>query len=177
VDVRVDHLFRHAHLTQAVARLIHEEFWKDVKNGMSVDDLVAHLRNTNDPGRVPLCLIALADGELAGTVNLIDNDDRKRTHLHPWLAAMVVVGERRGQGIGTKLVRALLAEATRLGFENVFFGTDGPAFYARLGAQVQERVTPEFCIMRFRCRRSGAEAESSRGQDTALVLRDRPGAP
>ncbi len=149
MEVAIDHLYRHAHLTEAVARLIYEEFWKDVENGLTEDYLVAHLRNTGDPARIPLSLVALADGRLAGTVNLIDNDDRKRTHLHPWLAAMVVVEDLRGKGIGTKLVQALLAEARRLGFDSVYFGTDGPGFYTRLGAVLHEQVTPEFCIMRF----------------------------
>jgi len=146
--VRIDHLYRHAHFTEAVARLIYEEFWKD-RDGMTQADLVAHLENTRDPQRIPISLIALADGELAGTVNLIDNDDRKRAHLHPWLAAMVVVESRRGRGIGSALVRSLLAESARLGFPAVYFGTDGPGFYTRLGAQLHEQVTPEFCIMRF----------------------------
>lgn len=149
MDVRIDSLHRHPHLVEAVARLIHEEFWKEVEGGMSVADLVAHLETVRDPDRMPLCLVALAGDELAGTVNLIDNDDRKRTHLHPWLAAMVVVARHRGKGIGTRLVRALLGEAARLGFGAVYFGTDGPAFYERLGARLHEQVTPKFCIMRF----------------------------
>lgn len=148
MEVAIDHLYRHPQLTGAVARLIHEEFWKDT-DGMTEADLVAHLETATDPGHIPLSLIALAGGELAGTVNLIDNDDRKRTHLHPWLAAMVVVDGRRGKGIGTKLVLALLGEASRLGYPAVYFGTDGPGFYARLGAQLHEQVRPDFCIMRF----------------------------
>lgn len=148
MPLRIDHLYRHPQLTETVARLIHDEFWAD-RDGYTVADLVAHLRNTGDPQRIPLSLIALVDGEFAGTVNLIDNDDRNRAHLHPWLAAMVVVPQRRGQGIGTRLVQALLAEAARLGFPAVYFGTDGPGFYSRLGARLHEQVRPDFCIMRF----------------------------
>ena len=44
MEVAIDPLYRHAHLTEDVARLIYEEFWKDVENGMTVADLVAHLR-------------------------------------------------------------------------------------------------------------------------------------
>jgi predicted N-acetyltransferase YhbS len=149
MKARIDHLFRHAHLTDAVARLIYEEFWKERKGGHTVESLTAHLRTATDPGRIPLCLVALVGDEFAGTVNLIDNDDAKRAHLHPWLAAMVVVGRFRGQGIGTRLVQALLAEAATLGFGCVYFGTDGPRFYARLGAELHEQVTPEFGIWRF----------------------------
>lgn len=148
MPLRIDHLHRHPQLTETVARLIYDEFWAEA-DGMSVADLVAHLRSTDDPMRVPLSLVALVDGEFAGTVNLIDNDDRNRAHLHPWLAAMVVVPPRRAQGIGTRLVQALLAEAARLGFPAVYFGTDGPGFYSRLGAQVHEQVGADFCIMRF----------------------------
>lgn len=79
----------------------------------------AHLETTRDPDRIPLCLVALAGDRLAGSVNLNDNDDRNRTHLHPWLAAMTVVERHRGRGIGTRLARALLAESARLGFRAV----------------------------------------------------------
>jgi hypothetical protein len=44
---------------------------------------------------------------------------------------------------------AHLAQAARLGFRTAYFGTDGPGFYTRLGAELHEQVTPEFCIMRF----------------------------
>lgn len=149
MKAQVDHLFRHAHLTDAVARLIYEEFWKERTGGHTVESLTAHLRTATDPGRIPLSLVALVDGEFAGTVNLIDNDDAKRAHLHPWLAAMVVTGRFRGQGIGTRLAQALLAESARLGFARVYFGTDGPRFYTRLGAELHEQVTPGFGIWRF----------------------------
>jgi predicted N-acetyltransferase YhbS len=149
VSIQIDHLFHHAQHTRAVAEMIYNEFWVDVVDGLTVDFLNTHLQNTHDPSRIPLSLIARVDGQLVGTVNLIENDDSKRTHLRPWLAAMVVAKAFRGQGIGSQLVRALLAEAERLAFPVVYFGTDGPGFYERLSAVRHEQVTPEFCIMRF----------------------------
>ena len=149
MEVRIDPLCRHAHLADSVASLVYEEFWRDRAGGMTLDELRAHFRGVGEPVRLPIALVALADGELAGTVSLIDNDDRNRRHLHPWLAAMVVAGRFRGQGIGTRLVQALLAQAARLGYRTVYFGTDGPGFYERLGAKPHEQVTPEFRIMRF----------------------------
>ena len=147
--IEINHLFHHAQHTRAVAEMIYNEFWTDVVDGMTVDDLDAHLQNTHDLSRIPLSLIALADGVLVGTVNLIENDDSKRTHLRPWLAAMVVARPFRGQGIGTQLVRSLLVEAQRLGFATVYFGTDGPGFYERIGAVKHEHVRDDFSIMRF----------------------------
>ncbi len=147
--IEIIHLFHHAQHTRAVAQIIYNEFWTDVVDGMTVEDLDAHLRNTHDVSSIPLSLIALIDSQLVGTVNLIENDDSKRTHLRPWLAAMVVAKEFRGQGIGTQLVRALLVEAQRLGFPVVYFGTDGPGFYERIGAVKHEHVRDDFSIMRF----------------------------
>lgn len=142
-------LYQRPELVEPVAQLIYEEFWREVEDGYSVADLVAHLRGATDPDRIPLSLIAVEDGQLLGTINLIENDDAKRAHLRPWLAAMVVSESRRGEGIGSALVRTLLAEAQRLGLPRLYFGTDGPGFYARLGAQLHEQVREDFCIMRF----------------------------
>jgi predicted N-acetyltransferase YhbS len=98
---------------------------------------------------VPLCLVALQGDAPVGVVNLVDNDDEQHTDWHPWLAGLVVEPAQRGRGIGTQLVQALLGHAQRLGFERVYFGTDGPGFYARLGAVVHLPVRGDFCFMRF----------------------------
>lgn len=148
MKLQIDHLFNHPARTEAVARMIYNEFWLG-QPGYDTAYFIGRLREANDANRIPLSLVAIADDKTAGTVNLIENDDEKRTYLRPWLAALVVAPEYRRQGIGTRLVRALLAEARRLGVGTVYFGTDGRGFYASLGAQVHEQVNERFCIMRF----------------------------
>ena len=145
----IDNLAQHPQLINAVAQMIYDEFWVEVADGMSVADLVEHLHTAKSPKHMPLALIALLDGELAGCVNLIENDDKKRAHLRPWLAAMVVRANLRGQHIGSKLVNALLAEARAMGIATVYFGTDGPGFYERLGAVKHEHIRDDFAIMKF----------------------------
>ncbi len=147
--LKITHLLHHPHLIEPVARMIYNEFWRDVVDGMSFDDLVAHLRTAKDVDRIPLCLIALHDEQLVGTVNLIENDDDKRAHLRPWLAAMVVREDRRGCGVGTTLVKALLLQARKMQIPVLYFGTDGPGFYERIGATCHETVRADFSIMKF----------------------------
>ena len=130
------------------AALIHEEFWLTVP-GASEDGMFERLVQAAQPGRVPLCLLALHDGELAGVVNLVDNDDEDHADWHPWLAGMVVAECFRGRGVGSALVRGLLAQAWALGFQRVYFGTDGPGFYTRLGAVHHVQPKPGFWFMRF----------------------------
>ena len=142
-------LFNHPQLIEAVAKMIYNEFWIDVEDGMSLGDLIAHLKTATGPQQMPLSLIALVDGQLAGTINLIENDGENRAHLRPWLAAMVVRADLRGRGIGSALVKALLVDARLMGIPTVYFGTDGPGFYERLGAVKHEHVRDDFAIMKF----------------------------
>jgi predicted N-acetyltransferase YhbS len=113
--------------------------------------LAGYLRDAFRPDAIPLSLLALVEKEPVGTVNLIENDDDRRIHLRPWLAALVVVPRYRGRGIGSQLVRELAGLAATLGYCSVYLGTDNPGFYARLGATVNEQVTNEFAIMQLRC--------------------------
>jgi predicted N-acetyltransferase YhbS len=148
MNIEIAHLYEHPALRPAVAQLIHGEFWTD-KPAVSWTDLAARLSGATRADRVPISRIALVDGELAGTVNLIDCDDDDRAQLWPWLAAMVVVAPWRGRGIGTRLLRTLIDDARALGLRQMFLGTDGPGFYERLGAQVHEQVRSDFVIMRL----------------------------
>jgi predicted N-acetyltransferase YhbS len=156
--IAIAHLFERPALRPAAAQLIYDEFWVG-KAGFSPAHFEGRLREAVDPGRLPLSLVACDGDRFLGTINLIDNDDDRRTHLWPWLAALAVAPASRGRGIGTRLVERLLAESARLGIDRVYFGTDGPGFYRRLGAVVHETVRGDFCIMRLdalRAQASGA---------------------
>ena len=130
------------------AALIHEEFWLTVPSA-SEEAMFQRLGQVAPTGRVPLCLVALHEGELAGVVNLVHNDDEDHADWHPWLAGMVVAERFRGIGVGSALVLGLLKEAWMLGFQRVYFGTDGPGFYLRLGAVHHLQPRPGFWFMRF----------------------------
>lgn len=148
--VRIDHLSRHPQHLGFVAGLVYREFWADVEGGMTEAELADAFGGRVEPGRVLASLVALEGPDHAvplGCVHLIDNDDPSLPKLYPWLAAMVVVPERRGQGIGSMLVQAMVREARALGFERLWFGTDGPGFYERLGAVKHLQKGRDFWIM------------------------------
>jgi predicted N-acetyltransferase YhbS len=148
VETHIVHLHAAPQRREAVASLIHDEFWSEVP-GASVDKMAARLSRAATSDALPLCLVALRGDKLLGAINLVDNDDEDHTDWHPWLAGMVVAAPHRGQGIGSQLVRALLVEAKRLCFDRVYFGTDGPRFYERLGAVVHHVPRDGFWFMRF----------------------------
>jgi predicted N-acetyltransferase YhbS len=142
------HLFEAPQHRAATAALIHNEFWLDVP-GASAERMQARLAQADRADRLPLSLIALHEGQLVGAVNLVENDDDDHPDWCPWLAGMVVAEAWRGHGIGSALVTSLLEHARRLGFERVYFGTDGPGFYTRLGAKHHEQPRAGFWFMRF----------------------------
>lgn len=145
----VDSLLRHPQHLEFVASLVWREFWADVDGGMSQAELAEAFGGRARPGRVLASLVALEGDTVLGCVHLIDNDDDSLPGLYPWLAAMVVVAERRGQGIGSMLVRAMARQARGLGFEQLWFGTDGPGFYERLGAVKHLQRGADFWIMKL----------------------------
>jgi predicted N-acetyltransferase YhbS len=145
-EFRIDHLFNRPQHIEKVAALIHREFWSD-RPGFSPATFERLLKDATVLDRIPLCLVAFAGDALAGTVSLIENDDAQRRHLRPWLAALIVLPEFRGKGLGTKLVRRTIEEARRLGFATVHLGTSTPEFYARLGARPLEWARPDLLVM------------------------------
>lgn len=153
--VHVDTLVRHPEHVPFVARLVWREFWAEVPDGLTEAYLAEAFAGQAEPGRVLLSLMALEQDKPLGCVHLIDNDDDSLPELHPWLAAMVVVPERRGQGIGSMLVRALAHEARVMGFSQLWLGTDSPGFYERLGATQHLCKGRAFRIMRLKLQASG----------------------
>lgn len=144
----IHHLFEQPALRAATAALIHHEFWTEVP-GASPESMAARLALACRPDAVPLCRVAVHQGQVVGVVNLVESDDDDHPDWTPWLAGLVVAGPWRGRGVGSALVRTLLADARALGVRRVYFGTDGPGFYRRLGAVVHEPVRADFWFMRF----------------------------
>ena len=147
--VRIEPLLDHPRHVPYIASLVYQEFWAEVPDGLSEAYLAQAFGGQAEPGRVLKSWVALEGGEPLGCVHLIDNDDDSLPDLRPWLAAMVVVPHRRSQGIGSALVRALLDDARATGFPRVWFGTDGPGFYERLGARRHLQRSETFWTMVF----------------------------
>jgi predicted N-acetyltransferase YhbS len=83
---------------------------------------------------VPTAWVALRGGRPVGCVSLIAHNMSTHPELTPWLAALFVLPEERGKGVGRRLARRCEAHASRLGYPNVFLYTEAAeAFYARLG--------------------------------------------
>jgi GNAT superfamily N-acetyltransferase len=142
--VIIDYLAHHQALIPEVTDLLYAQ-WSDLllASGTSKEKLAVLLGERAVTDRLPITLVALSDGMLAGTGSIKLSEDGTKAGLSPWLGGMYVKPHYRSSGVGTAIVRALEAKAAELGVKAMYLSAgEAQAFYQRLGWSVLERVTP-----------------------------------
>ncbi len=82
------------------------------------------MKLANSAGELPVGVVALDDDSSpVGIAALKATSIDSYTHVGPWATAGYVIPSRRREGIGALLLAALLAEAHRLGFSEIYCAT------------------------------------------------------
>lgn len=120
----------------------HFDQWGPLTGAGSLDAYITLLTAAARSRTVPSVLVALADGQLLGSANLVACDLPPRPELTPWLAQLFVEPNRRRHGVGAALVRAALERARQCGYRRVYLYTSGtlPQYHRRLGWREVERL-------------------------------------
>jgi predicted N-acetyltransferase YhbS len=138
--LRIAILAEHPDHIQTVSSWVFNE-WGSLTPGVTLEKVVTKFQTHLNLGRIPLTFIALQGQAPVGTASLVLHDISDRTELSPWLAAVYVLPEQRGNGIGTRLVLAAERAAVRLGVSRLYLFThDRERFYMRLGWQAFDRI-------------------------------------
>lgn len=145
------YLADHRRFLPQLARWHHEE-WGWLRPGDTLEARQARLEGECGKGTIPTVLVAVEGETLLGSSMLVEQDMDTRPQWSPWLASVFVAPDRRGEGIGTLLVRRAMEEAARLKVGRLHLYTpSAERFYARLGWSLVER-TPyhgaEVAVMR-----------------------------
>ena len=120
--------------------------WREWGQSPDPPDLASWVASTaREAGRdgLPIKWVALdASGAALGSVGLIAYDWDDWPERTPWVAGMIVAPDRRGQGIGGRLMARLEGWARDRGHARVWVATGGRAiaFYRRCGWEVIEAV-------------------------------------
>ena len=138
--MRIEYLCDHNHWAETLAAWHYRE-WQALLPEWSEADALAELCTHVHRCHLPTTLLALNDGQLLGSVSLLIEDHPQLGYLSPWLASLYVIPAQRQKGVGSALVKALIAEARMLEIDTLHLYTeDGQSFYERLGWKSLDRA-------------------------------------
>lgn len=120
---------------EAVANCWHNEWSRD-KSDIGLEKQRNGVLVKSSIGKIPFILIAFDGDDFLGSAALFQNDLDSMPELRPWLAGVFVEEAFRGQRIASKLVKRILAEANKLGFDKIYLHTEtASGLYQKLGCK------------------------------------------
>ena len=88
-------------------------------------------------------LILLDDDKLIGFISIFPQDCDECPKLSPWYATMYVKKEYRGQGYSKILNDAILKEARKRGYKEIYLKTTLNDYYEKFGAIFVKKISEE----------------------------------
>ncbi|HEY6877358.1 MAG TPA: GNAT family N-acetyltransferase [Polyangiales bacterium] len=158
--MRIAYLSEHSELMPELATW-HQAEWGPIEPEESVASRLRSFAECGGAGSFPTAFVAHEGGALLGSAMLLAHDLEGRPELTPWLAGVYVKRERRGQGIASALVQAVIEEATRQALPRLWLYTPhDESLYARLGFQTREHGVlrgTKITLMCLSLRKPGAD--------------------
>lgn len=122
-----------SHHIPTLAQWHHNE-WSYLNPSGSVEKRIEKMRTYLGENLIPTMLIAVEGDEVLGSAALIASDMDTKPELSPWLANVYVRADKRGLGVGAKLVKSVMDLAKQNQLPRLYlFTPDQEAFYAKLG--------------------------------------------
>ncbi|MBK5723054.1 GNAT family N-acetyltransferase [Dysgonomonas sp. Marseille-P4677] len=87
----------------------------------------------DSPKPLPQWYVLEKDGKLIGCAGLITNDFISRMDLYPWLAALFIDENHRGNSYAQLLIEKTKSDTRKAGFNKLYLSTDHIGFYEKYG--------------------------------------------
>ena len=96
------------------------------------------------------CKLILVDKDkLIGFISIFPYDSDEEPNLTPWYATMYVKSEYRGKGYSRILNDAILNEARKRGYKEIYLKTELVNYYEKFGAVYIKNITPTEKLLKF----------------------------
>ncbi|WP_419903653.1 GNAT family N-acetyltransferase [Kiloniella sp.] len=136
MEVKTDLLENHPEFIEACAHWNYNAWSKN--SGWTLKQTISGYRDLASNNKLEQGFVALSEGKLLGTALLIENDHESYKHYRPWLAALYVDPNHRGQRIARNLVNTVKDFARKRGEARLFLYTKTPKIYKAMGWNLVE---------------------------------------
>lgn len=118
----------------------HHAEWSHLLPAWSVAEAAVELATHTGRRVAPTTVVALVDGELAGSASLLLEDMPGTEEWSPWLGSVFVSPARRGSRVGRAMVDRVVEDARALGYARLhLLTTEAEGWYSPRGWQILER--------------------------------------
>ena len=135
---------------QEVVTLEHNEWAHNPSDNHDkrVKDKCKKVRNLLD--KADFCKLILLDNNvLIGFISIFPHDSDELPELTPWYATMYVKFEYRGKGYSSILNDAILKEARKRGYKEIYLKTELINYYEKFGAIYIKNITEKEKLLKF----------------------------
>lgn len=107
-----------------------QQSWSEI-SPIIYSNCVNHCIGAANP--LPQWYVLEKDGEIIGCAGLITNNFISRMDLYPWLCALFIDENHRGNNYGLILIEKAKDDARKFGFRNLYLSTDHIGYYEKYG--------------------------------------------
>ncbi|HEY8364752.1 MAG TPA: GNAT family N-acetyltransferase [Haloplasmataceae bacterium] len=108
-----------------------QRIWGNENSNKVYEDCITHCIDTLSP--LPQWYLLMDKEKLVGCAGLITNDFISRMDLYPWLCALYIEKEYRGNEYGALLIEKAKNDAKSLGYKYLYLCSDHVGYYEKYG--------------------------------------------
>jgi N-acetylglutamate synthase-like GNAT family acetyltransferase len=107
-----------------------QQCWKSV-SPIIYEDCINHSVHSSKP--LPQWYLLEKKDAIIGCAGLITNDFISRMDLYPWVCAIYIDVQHRGNAYGSMLIEKAKTDTWKAGFDSVYLCTDHIGYYEKYG--------------------------------------------
>jgi N-acetylglutamate synthase-like GNAT family acetyltransferase len=108
-----------------------QKHWANTNSMMVYDNCIRNCINAK--ASLPQWYLLVYDDKTIGCAGLITNDFIRTMDLFPWVCALYIEEEHRGNGYGSLLLEKAKQDSAKIGFGNLYLSTDHIGYYEHYG--------------------------------------------